>query len=83
MILKYVKCEHCGSTFNVKLDDRLEKFEGDENEFLQKECLKIQKRIEKLQYKHDFEDLSNWKLNNVNNQISALTKILDVLERCI
>ena len=69
--------------FNVKLDDNLEKFEGEENEFLQNECLKLQKRIDKLQYKHDFEDLSNWNLNKVNMQLSALTKIKDILERCI
>ncbi len=83
MILKYVKCNHCGSAWHVKLDDNLEKFEGDENEFLQNECLKLQKRLDKLQYKHDFEDLSSGQLEDVNMKISALTKIKDILERCI
>lgn len=83
MKLKYVKCNHCGSAWHVELDDNLEKFEGDENEFLQNECLKLQKRIDRLQYKHDFEDLSNWNLNKVNMQLSALTKIKNILERCI
>lgn len=49
----------------------------------QKECFKIQKRLDKLQYKHDFEDLSSWKLNDVNMQLSVLTKIKDILEHHI
>lgn len=82
-MLKYVKCKHCGSGLQVKSDDNLEKFEGDENEFLQNECLKLQKRLDKLQYKHDFEDLSSGQLEDVNMKISALKKIKDILERCI
>ena len=77
---KLVKCSHCGNCEWFDIDTKIEKFESDENEFLQKECFKIQKRIDRLQYKHDFEDLSNWKLNDVNMQISALTKILNILE---
>ncbi len=58
-------------------------FTGEENEILQNECLKLQRRIDKLQYKHDYFDLTSGKLNEVNNQISALSKILDILERAI
>ena len=58
-------------------------FTGEENEILQNECLKLKRRIEKLQYKHDYYDLSSWDLNVVNLKISALTKILDILERAI
>ncbi len=77
---KFVKCSHCGNCEWFDIDVSIVKFDTDENEFLQNECFKIQKRIDKLQYKHDFEDLSSWQLENVNMQISALTKILEILE---
>lgn len=73
-----IRCPKCGKHFDF--DTKIKKFEGHENEFLQNECLKLTKRIDKLQYKHDFEDLANWKLNEVNMQISALSRIRDILE---
>lgn len=77
---KFVKCSHCGNCEWFDIDVTIAKFDHRENEILQKECLKLQKRIDKLQHKHDYEDLSNWKLNEVNEQISALTKIQEILE---
>lgn len=53
---KFVKCKHCGNCEFIDIDTSIAKFDdGDENEYLQKECFKLQKRIDKLQYKHDFE----------------------------
>lgn len=78
-MIKFVKCPHCGSQQKIEIDATLAKFDHEETEILQKECFKIRKRIEKLQYKHDFEDLPNWKINDVNNQISALEKIENIL----
>lgn len=78
-MIKFVKCPHCGNQQKIEIDATLAKFDHEESEILQKECFKIFKRIEKLQYKHDFEDLPNWKLNDVNNQISALKKIEYIL----
>ncbi len=78
-MIKFVKCPHCGSQQKMKIDTTLVKFYPEESEILQKECLKFLKRIEKLQYKHDFEDLPSWKLNDVNNQLSTLEKIHDIL----
>lgn len=80
---KFVKCPHCGNCQFVEIDTAITKFEGEENELLQNECLKLQKRIDKLQYKHDYEDLSNWKLNDVNNKLLVFTKIKDILEEYI
>lgn len=56
------------------------KFTSRENEILQNECLKIQRRIDKLQYKHDYEDLTSWQLNEVNYKLSVLKRMLEVLE---
>ena len=78
-MIKFVKCPHCGNSQKMEIDTTLEKFDGEEVEILQNECFKIFKRIEKLQYKHDFENLPNWKLNDVNTQISALKKIEHIL----
>ncbi len=80
---KFVKCSHCGSCEWFDIDVTIAKFVNIENEILQKECFKLQKRIDRLQYKHDYEDLPNWKLNAVNNQLSTLTKIKDILEHHI
>lgn len=78
-MIKFVKCPHCGNQHKIEIDETLAKFNHHESEILQKECFKIFKRIEKLQHKYDFEDLPNWKLNDVNNQISALEKIENIL----
>ena len=80
---KFVKCSHCGNCEWFDIDVTIAKFDAEENEFLQNECFKIKKRIDKLQYKHDFEDLPSWKLDDVNMQLSALTKIKDILEHHI
>lgn len=73
-----IRCPMCNKHFEYNTN--IKKFEGAENEFLQKECLKIIKKIDKLQNKHDYEDLPNWKLNEVNMQLSALSRIRDILE---
>lgn len=78
-MIKFVKCPHCGNQQKIEIDTNLAKFLPEESEILQNECLKLFKRIEKLQYKHDFEDLSNWKLYNVNNQLATLQKMHDIL----
>lgn len=80
---KFVKCSHCGNCEWFEVDTSPAKFDGDENEVLQKECFRLKNRIDKLQYKHDFVDLTSWQLNDVNNRLSALKKILDILENCI
>lgn len=81
---KFVKCKHCGNYEIIEIDTNIAKFDDmHENEFLQKECLKLKKRIDKLQYKHDHVDLNSWQLNNVNMQLSALIKIVDILEQYI
>lgn len=59
-MIKFVKCPHCGNQQKIEIDATLEKFDQNESEILQKECFKIFKRIEKLQYKHYFEDLPNF-----------------------
>ena len=78
-MIKFVKCPYCGSQQKMEIDATLAKFDPEESEILQKECFKILKRIEKLQYKHDFVDLPSWKLDEVNNQLSALNKMHDIL----
>lgn len=81
---KFIKCKHCGNCEIIDIDTNIAKFcDGDENEFLQKECLKLKKRIDKLQYKHDYVELTSWQLRDVNMQLSALTKIVDILEQYI
>nr|DAS78116.1 MAG TPA: protein of unknown function (DUF3797) [Caudoviricetes sp.] len=82
-IKKYVKCPHCGSGCMTDVEVSLVKFFPEENEILQNECLKLQKRIDKLQTKHDEGCLSNWQLNETNNKLSTLKKILDILEKHI
>lgn len=64
----------------IKKENKI-KLTSRENEILQNECLKLKRRIEKLQYKHDFEDLPSWKLGDVNNQLSVLDRMLEVLEK--
>lgn len=79
-IKKYVKCPHCGSGCMTDVEISLVKFYPEENEVLQKECLRLQKRIDNLQLKHDEGYLSNWQLEETNNKLSTLKKILDILE---
>lgn len=78
-MIKFIKCPHCGNQQKMVIDTKLVKFFPEESEILQKECLKILKRIQKLQYKHDFENLPNWKLKDINNQLATLQKIHDIL----
>lgn len=78
-MIKFVKCPHCGNRQKMEIDTTLEKFDENEYEIIEKECFKILKRIEKLQYKHDFEDLPNWKLYDINTQLSTLRKIHNIL----
>lgn len=79
-----IQCKYCKRFIDTETVGKKKGFEDSrENEILQNECLKIQRRIDKLQQKHDFEDLTSWQLNDVNNRISALKKILDILENCI
>ena len=82
-MIKFVKCPHCGNSQKMEIDTTLEKFDSKEVEILQNECLKLFKRIEKLRYKHDYENLTNYQLYDVNLKISALTKIENVLEKCL
>nr|DAF63908.1 MAG TPA: protein of unknown function (DUF3797) [Siphoviridae sp. ctgn638] len=82
-IKKYVKCPHCGSGCMTDVEISLVKFEHKENEILQKECLKLKNRIDKLQTKHDDGYLTNWQLNETNDKLSTLKKILEVLEQYI
>lgn len=52
------------------------------NEFLQNECLKLEKRIDK--YKDDLRPgLMAWKVRDLEIKIRSLTKIRDILERFI
>jgi len=76
-----IRCPYCNRHFQEK--DIKEKFNYKENEILQNECFKLQKRIDKLEYKHDYEDLSSYRLNEVNIKLRTLKKILDILERQI
>ena len=41
----------------------------------------VHRKIEKLQYKHDYENLTNWQLNEVNDKISVFSRMLEILER--
>ena len=76
------RCPYCNKILPDFLkEEKKQSFTSNENELFQNECLKIHRRIEKLQYKHDYEDLSNWKLNQVNDQLNVLNRILEILER--
>lgn len=77
---RFIRCPHCGNAQSYEIDTSIVKFYGGEYEFLKKECQKIQKRIDKLQYKHDYEDLSERKLDRVNDEMNALIKISDILK---
>lgn len=60
-IKKYVKCPHCGSGCMTDVEVSLVKFFPEEKEVLQKECLRLRKRFDNLQLKHDegyFEQLA-------------------------
>lgn len=61
-------------------EEKKQEFSSRENEILQNECLKLQRRIDKLQYKHDYDDLTSWQLNEVNDKISVFKRMLEVLE---
>lgn len=77
-----VECKYCKGNFNVEPEDISLKFEGDENEFLQNECLKLEKRIDK--YKDDLRPgLTAWKVRDLEIKIRSLIKIRDILERFI
>lgn len=77
-----VECKYCKRNFNVEPEDISLKFEGDENEFLQNECLKLEKRIDK--YKNDLSTSKTaWKVRDLEIKIRSLTKIRDILERFI
>lgn len=78
-MIKFVKCPYCGNQQKIVIDSTLTTFTPAESEFLQNECLKILKKIKKLQHKHDFEVKLGWKLNYIKNQISTLQKIHDIL----
>lgn len=79
-IKKYVKCPHCGSGCMTDVEVSLVKFFPEKKEVLQKECLRLRKRFDNLQLKHDEGYLSNWQLEETNNKLSTLEKILDILE---
>ena len=77
-----IQCKYCKRFIDTDSEKKKNGFEEPrENEILQNECLKIQKRIDKLQQKHDFDDLTSWQLNETNRQLSVLRKILEVLEK--
>ena len=77
-----IQCKYCKRFVDTDSEKKKKGFEDSrENEILQNECLKIQRRIDKLQQKHDFDDLTSWQLNEVNRQLSVLRKILEVLEK--
>lgn len=77
-----IQCKYCKRFIDTDSEKKKKGFEDSrENEILQNECLKIQRRIDKLQQKHDFDDLTSWQLNEVNRQLSVLRKILEVLEK--
>ena len=78
-----VKCKYCESCFNVEPTDDNYKFENRENDFLQNECLKIEKRIDKLKSRLDSKDVSSYQCMVIGNQISALQKIQNILENYI
>ena len=76
-----IQCKYCKRFIDTETVGKKKGFEDlRENEILQNECLKIQKRIDKLQQKHDFEDLTSLQLNEVNNKISVFKRMLEVLE---
>lgn len=76
-----IQCKYCKRFIDTETVGKKKGFENPRgNEILQNECLKIQKRIDKLQQKHDFEDLTSWQLNEVNDKISVYTRMLEILE---
>lgn len=77
-----IQCKYCKRFIDTDSEKKKNGFEEPrENEILQNECLKIQKRIDKLQQKHDFDDLTSWQLNETNRQLRVLRRILEVLEK--
>ena len=76
------RCPHCQKILPDFLkEEKSIKFTSRENKILQNECLKLHRKIEKLQYKHDYENLTNWQLNEVNDKISVFSRMLEILER--
>lgn len=77
-----IKCKYCDRFFNFEPKDDSLKFENSENEFLQNECLKLEKRIDK--YKNDLHaGQLSWKQRDLEIKIRSLIKIRDILERYI
>lgn len=78
-----VECPYCKCNFNTT-EGNFEKFENRENEFLQNEILKFQKRLDKLK---NIDEQACYKspceMYNAKFQIPALTKIINILERYI
>lgn len=76
-----VRCKYCQKHFNIEEKNSFEIKDPGEKEFLQKEILRLEKRIENLQYKHDYENLSNYKFYRVCTHLSVLRQIKDLMER--
>ena len=75
------RCPFCNRILPDFLqDEKKQNLTSRENEILQNECLKLKRRIEKLEYKHDYEDLTSWQLNEVNDKVSVFKRMLEVLE---
>lgn len=74
------RCPFCKRILPDFIQEEKTKLTSRENEILQNECLKLQRRIDKLQYKHDYENLTSWQLNEVNDKISVFKRMLEVLE---
>lgn len=74
------RCPFCNRILPDFLQEEKHTYTSRENEILQNECLKLQRRIDKLEYKHDYEDLTSWQLNEVNDKISVYKRMLEVLE---
>ena len=74
------RCPFCNRILPDFIKEEKIELTSRENEILQNECLKLQRRIDKLEYKHDYEDLTSWQLNEVNDKISVYKRMLEVLE---
>lgn len=75
------RCPFCNRILpDILQGEKKIKLTSRENEILQNECLKLQRRIDKLEYKHDYDNLTSWQLNEVNDKISVYKRMLEVLE---
>ena len=74
------RCPFCNRILPDFIKEEKIELTSRENEILQNECLKLQRQIDKLEYKHDYEDLTSWQLNEVNDKISVYKRMLEVLE---